>query len=190
MFKDEIPANREQSKQQHFKVVATLSNFFSLPFFLSAAAPAARPFLRHLYWHLAARAPIRTKGFPHTHPRPSPPCVRQFCLFGFSFLLFFGHFRVGRPGPADMAKGYWDGNAKWLPEGDPPLITQRLLKHPIFTVSIYYFYTFILWHKWGKFLLKKNNTVLMVQVHIVYFLNIAYFDCIRKLNVLRYSLEA
>lgn len=29
----------------------------------------------------------------------------------------------------------------------------------------------------------------MVQVHIVYFLNIAYFDCIRKLNVLRYSLE-
>jgi len=113
MFKDEVPANREQSKQQHFKVVATLSNFFSLFWFCSGGASFFAPFV------LAFRSACsnKNKRIP-SHPRPSPPCVRQFCLFAFWFFFCFRYFRVGRPGPADIAKGYWNGRA----------ITQRVFK--------------------------------------------------------------
>jgi len=73
--------------------------------------------LRHLYWHFAARAPIRTKGFPHTHAHLRPAFANFVCLLFGSFFCF-RYFRVGRPGPADIAKGYWNGRA----------ITQRVFK--------------------------------------------------------------
>jgi len=82
--------------------------------------------LRHLYWHFAARAPIRTKGFPHTHAHLRPAFANFVCLlFGSFFVL--GTSESGGRDPQTLLKVIGMAGQTGF-SGHPLLITQRVFK--------------------------------------------------------------
>lgn len=89
MFKDEIPANREQSKQQHFKVVATLSNFFSLPFFSFCRCSSRASFFAPFVLAFGSACSNKNKRIPSHPPTPisalRPPILFVWFLVPFIF---------------------------------------------------------------------------------------------------------